>query len=217
MSSGRVVRSTGVNPGKEHTMSKVFTGASMSLDGYIAGPNESGFEHLFKWYGNGDVAVPTADPDMTPQMTPASAEHFRRIRDMTGAIVVGRKLFDFTSGWGGNHPLGVPVVVLTHSVPDGWPREDAPFTFVSEGIERAVEVAKELAGDKVVGLNGGMIARQALDAGLLDEIWVDLIPVLLGAGTPFFSELAKAPVELEGPISNVQGTDVTHLRYRVKR
>jgi dihydrofolate reductase len=198
-------------------MSKVFTGASMSLDGYISGPNESGFEHLFKWYGNGDVAVPTADPELTPHMTEVSAEHFRAIRDMTGSIVVGRKLFDYTNGWGGNHPLGVPVVVLTHSVPDGWPREDAPFTFVSEGIERAVEVAKELAGDKVVGLNGGMIARQALDAGLLDEIWVDLIPVLLGAGTPFFSELAKAPVELEGPISNVQGTDVTHLRYRVKR
>jgi dihydrofolate reductase len=189
----------------------------MSLDGYIAGPNESGFEHLFKWYGNGDVAVPTADPAMTVQMTQTSADHFRAIRDMTGAIVVGRKLFDFTSGWRGNHPLGVPVVVLSHSVPEGWPRDDAPFTFVSEGIERAVEVAKELAGDKVVGLNGGMIARQALDAGLLDEIWVDLVPVLLGGGTPFFSELAKAPVDLEGPISNVQGTDVTHLRYVVKR
>jgi dihydrofolate reductase len=198
-------------------MSKVFTGTSMSLDGYIAGPADSGFEHLFKWYGNGDVAVPTADPAMTMQMTQASAERFRAVRDMTGAIVVGRKLFDFTGGWGGNHPLGVPVVVLTHSVPDGWPRDDAPFTFVSEGIERAVEVADELAGDEVVGLNGGVIASQALDAGLLDEIWVDLVPVLLGGGMPFFSALAKVPVELEGPTSTVQGRDVTHLRYRVKR
>jgi dihydrofolate reductase len=198
-------------------MSKVFTGASMSLDGYISGPAESGFEHLFKWYGNGDVTVPTADPAITMQMTQTSADHFRAIIEMSGAIVVGRKLFDSTGGWGGNHPMGVPVVVLSHSVPDGWPRDDAPFTFVSEGIERAIEVAKELAGDKVVGLNGGTIARQALDAGLLDEIWVDLVPVLLGAGTPLFAELAKAPVELEGPISNVQGTDVTHLRYRVKR
>jgi dihydrofolate reductase len=198
-------------------MSKVFTGASMSLDGYISGPAESGFEHLFKWYGNGDVTVPTADPAITMQMTQTSADHFRAIIEMSGAIVVGRKLFDSTGGWGGNHPMGVPVVVLSHSVPDGWPRNDAPFTFVSEGIERAIEVAKELAADKVVGLNGGTIARQALDAGLLDEIWVDLVPVLLGAGTPLFAELAKAPVELEGPISNVQGTDVTHLRYRVKR
>jgi dihydrofolate reductase len=198
-------------------MSKVFTGASMSLDGYVSGPAESGFEHLFKWYGNGDVVVPTADPALTMQMTQESADYFREVRDLSGAIVVGRKLFDFTGGWGGNHPLDVPVVVLTHSVPDGWLRDDAPFTFVSEGIERAVEVAKELAGDKVVGLNSGMIASQALDAGLVDEIWVDLVPVLLGGGTPFFSGLAKAPVELEGPTSAVQGRDVTHLRYRVKR
>jgi dihydrofolate reductase len=198
-------------------MSKVYTGASMSLDGYTSGPNESGFEPLFKWYGNGDVAVPTADPELTPHMTQVSADHWRVVTGLTGAIVVGRKLFDFTNGWGGNHPLGVPVVVMTHSVPDGWPRDDAPFTFVSEGIERAIEIARGVAGDKGVGLNGGEIARQALDAGLLDEIWVDLVPVLLGDGTPFFSQLGDAPVELEGPISNVQGTDVTHLRYVVKR
>ncbi len=198
-------------------MSKVFTGASMSLDGYVSGPNESGFEHLFKWYGNGEVAIETADPGMTVQMTPENADHWRVVAQMAGALVVGRKLFDFTNGWGGTHPLGVPVIVLTHSVPDGWPRDDAPFTFVSEGIERAVAVAKELAGDKAVGLNSGMIASQALEAGLIDEIWVDLVPVLLGGGTPFFSELAKTPFELEGPLSIVDGTDVTHLRYRVRR
>jgi dihydrofolate reductase len=197
-------------------MTKVFTGASMSLDGYIAGPGESGFEHLFKWYGNGDVVVPTTDEELTMRMTPVSAEHFRSLMDMTGALVVGRRLFDSTGGWGGNHPLGVPVVVLTHSVPDGWPREGAPFTFVSDGIERAVGQAKELAGEKVVGVNGGVIARQCLDAGLLDEIWVDLVPVLLGGGTPFFEELERAPVELEGPVSVTEGTDVTHLRYRVR-
>ena len=198
-------------------MSKVFTGASMSIDGYISGPNESGFEHLFKWYGNGDVAVPTADPAMTPQMTQTSADHFRTLVEQTGALVVGRKLFDHVNGWNGNHPMGVPVVVLSHSVPDGWPRDDAPFTFVSEGIERAIEVAKELAGEKVVGVNGGTIARQCLDAGLLDEIWVDLVPVLLGDGTPFFSQLGTAPIVLEGPLSAAEGRDVTHLRFRVVR
>jgi dihydrofolate reductase len=160
--------------------------------------------------------VPTTDEELTMRMTPVSAEHFRSLMDMTGALVVGRRLFDSTGGWGGNHPLGVPVVVLTHSVPDGWPREGAPFTFVTDGIGRAVEQAKELAGDKVVGVNGGMIARQCLDAGLLDEIWVDLVPVLLGGGTPFFDELERAPVELEGPVSVTEGTDVTHLRYRVR-
>jgi dihydrofolate reductase len=198
-------------------MSKVYTGASMSLDGYIAGPDESGFEHLFQWYANGDVEVRTTDPQMTLHMTDVSAAHFRGLIEATGALVVGRKLFDSTGGWGGNHPMGVPVVVLTHSVPDGWPREGAPFTFVSEGIEAAIEQAKALAGDKVVGVNGGTIARQCLDAGLLDEIWVDLVPVLLGGGTPFFEQLGTAPVPLEGPVAVQAGTGVTHLRYRVPR
>jgi len=79
-------------------MSKVYTGASMSLDGYISGPDESGFEHLFQWYANGDVEVPTTKPEMTLRMTPVSAAHFRGIVENTGAIVVGRKLFDFTGG-----------------------------------------------------------------------------------------------------------------------
>jgi dihydrofolate reductase len=195
-------------------VSKVYTGASMSLDGYISGPNESGFEHLFQWYGNGEVEIPTTKPDMTLRTTPQSAEHWAKVMDMTGSIVVGRRLFDYTSGWGGEHPIGKPVVVLTHTPPADWP-EDTPFTFVTEGIEAAIATARELADGKGVGLNGGQIARQALDAGLLDEIWVDLVPVLLGAGTPFFPELAKAPVTLEGPLSTVQGDAVTHLRYRV--
>lgn len=198
-------------------MTTVYTGASMSLDGYIASPADSGFEHLFRWYSNGDVEVPTAQPELTMRMTPEGAEHFQALIEMTGALVVGRRLFDQTSGWGGNHPIGVPVVVLTHSVPDGWPREDAPFTFVSDGIEHAIEQAAELAGDKAVGVNGGTIARQCLDAGLLDEIRVDLVPVLLGGGTPFFGQLAGAPVELEGPLSVGDDAGVTHLRYRVRK
>jgi dihydrofolate reductase len=198
-------------------MTKVYTGASMSLDGYISGPDETGFEHLFRWFGNGDVVVETTQPELTMRLTPVSAEHWRGIVEGTGAIVVGRRLFDLTGGWGGNHPMGVPVVVLTHSVPDGWPREDAPFTFVTEGIERAVETAKGIAGDKAVGVNGGTMARQALEAGLIDEIGIDLVPVLLGGGTPFFDHVDGAPYVLEGPISVVRGVDVTHLRYRVHR
>jgi dihydrofolate reductase len=197
-------------------MTRVYTGASVSLDGYIAGPEESGFEYLFKWYGNGDVEVPTANPDIPIRTTEASARHFQSVIDQTGSLLVGRKLFDLTNGWGGTHPMGVPVVVLTHRPPTDWPRGGTPFTFVSEGIERAVEEAKALAGDKVVGVNGGAIASQCLDAGLLEEVWVDLVPVLLGGGTPYFSRLQRAPVELEGPISVVDSADVTHLRYRVR-
>jgi dihydrofolate reductase len=197
-------------------MSTVYTGASMSLDGYIAGPNESGFEHLFKWYGNGDIEVPTAKPDMTLRMTGTSVEHWRAVMATTGALVVGRKLFDFTNGWDGRHPMDKPVVVLTHEPPGDWP-EGTDFAFVTEGIDAAIATARELAGDKGVGLNGGTIASQALEAGLLDEIWVDLVPVLLGDGTPFFKQLSNVPIELEGPLSVVEGEDVTHLRYRVRR
>jgi dihydrofolate reductase len=197
-------------------MSKVYTGASMSLDGYISGPNETGFEHLFKWLGSGDVEVPTAKPEMTMRMTQVSAEHWREVMDMSGALVVGRKLFDFTNGWDGLHPMGVPVVVLTHSVPDGWEPEGEHFAFVTDGIESAIGKARELAGGKGVGLNAGTIASQALSARLLDEVWIDLVPVLLGGGTPFFDQLEGAPFVLEGPLSVVEDADVTHLRYRVR-
>ena len=198
-------------------MSKVYTGASMSIDGYIAGPENSGFEHLFAWYGNGEVEIPNeTHPDLTLRVTEVSAEHLRTITEMSGAIVCGRKLWDFTDAWGGRHPMGVPVVVLTHSVPDGWEREGEWFTFVTDGgVEAAVAKAKEIAGDKGVALNGGEIASQALDAGLVDEVWVDLVPVILGAGTPFFSGLSKRPVALEGPLNIGDGRAVTHLRYRV--
>jgi dihydrofolate reductase len=197
-------------------MTKVYTQASMSLDGYIAGPGDTGFDHLFSWMSNGDVAVPTTHPDMTPHLTAASAEHFRSLMETTGALIAGRRLFDSTDGWGGEHPLGPPVVVVSHTVPEGWPREGVRFTFVADGIASAMQQAKALAGDKAVLVNGGTVARQCLEAGLLDEVWVDLVPVLLGTGTPFFGELSSAPVRLEGPVSIVDGTDVTHLRYRVR-
>ena len=199
-------------------MTKICTGATMSLDGYIAGPNESGFDKLFQWYGNGDVARPTTHADMTMQLTQVSYDHLERYLDSVGAFVVGRHLFDMTSGWGGIHPLDKPVVVLSHSdrTPEGW-TGDEPFTFVGDGIEAAITQAKEIAGGKDVGLNGGTIAAQALDAGLLDEVWIDLVPVLLGAGTPFFKGLVGAPVDLEGPVSITEGNAVTHLRYRVVR
>src|SRR5262245_35683353 len=180
-------------------MTRVYTGASMSLDGYIAGPGETGFEHLFKWTSSGDVELPTANPGRALRMTHENAEYLKGVIDNTGVLVVGRRLFDVTGAWGGRHPMDRHVIVVTHRVPEGWPREGESFTFGTDGIESAIARAKEMAGDKVVGVNGGTIARQCLDAGLLDEIWVDLVPVLLGGGTPFFGELAAAPVVLEGP------------------
>jgi dihydrofolate reductase len=193
-------------------MNKVYTGASMSLDGFVAGPNETGFEYLFAWYGNGEIAVPTANPAITLQLTEANARHQQRLLDQTGAIVVGRKLYDATNAWGGQHPMGVPVVVLTHHPPE--PREG--FHFVTTSIEDAVAMAAELAGDKVVGVNAGTIATQSYAAGLLDEVWIGLVPVILGAGRPFFDGLG-GPVTLDGPLEIAEGTGVTHLRYAVPR
>lgn len=197
-------------------MGKVYTAASVSVDGFISGPRESGFDHLFQWMSEGDVEVPTARADMTFQTSAPSAAYFRELIGNTGVLVVGRKLFDLTQGWGGTHPFGTPVVVVTHRAPQDWPHQDAPFTFVTGGIESAIETARELAGDRWIGVNGGQIATQCLEAGLLDEIHVDLVPVLLGDGVPFFGTLGSAPVVLDGP-AVTQSTGVTHLRYRVRR
>ncbi|MGK5685132.1 dihydrofolate reductase family protein [Actinoplanes sp. URMC 104] len=197
-------------------MGKVTTGASMSIDGYIAGPGESGFDLLFQWYNNGDVEVPTAMPGLTMRTSAVSAGHLKRLFERTGALLVGRHLYDFTNAWGGRHPMDVTTVVLTHRPPEDRPLADENFVFVTEGIEAAVARAKEIAGDLDVGVNGGQMARQCLDAGLLDEIHVDLVPVLLGAGTPFFDGLAGGPVRLEGPVEIVPGDAVTHLRYLVR-
>ena len=198
-------------------MGKVTTGATMSIDGYIAGPNETGFDLLFQWYGAGDVEVRTGHPDMTFRVSDASAKHYRELIASTGALVVGRHLYDFVNGWGGRHPMDVTTVVLTHRLPEDRPAADENFVFVTGGVEEAVETARKIAGDKNVGVNGGQMASQCLDAGLLDEVSVDLVPVILGDGTPFFSSLGIKPVQLEGPISVTEGLDVTHISYRVRK
>jgi dihydrofolate reductase len=197
-------------------MSKVTAGATMSLDGYIAGPEESGFDLLFQWYGNGDVEIPSASPDVPPiRLSAASAELIKQEWENTGALLVGRYLYDMTKAWGGRHPMNVTTVVLTHQRPADRPEDDENFVFVTDGIEAAVAKAKELAGDKNVGVNGGQMARQSLAAGLLDEVGVELVPVVLGGGKTLFGEIG--PVQFEGPTTVVQGTGVTHLRYRVEK
>jgi dihydrofolate reductase len=197
-------------------MAKVTAGATMSLDGFIAGPEESGFDLLFRWYGDGDQEIPSASPDVPPvRVSAASAQLLREEWGALGALVVGRHLYDFTSAWGGRHPIDVTTVVLTHRPPEDRPMADENFVFVTTGIEDAVARAREIAGDRDVGVNGGQMARQALDAGLLDEIGVELVPVLLGSGTPLFSDPQSPPIQFDGPIRVVEGVGVTHLRYRV--
>lgn len=195
-------------------MATVVANMSMSLDGFIADLHDD-VGPLFDWYQAGPVTTPTASEQWSFNTDEASADHLREGLRSIGALVCGRRLFELTHAWGGRHPVGCPVVVLTHTVPTGWPRDDAPFTFITEGIEAAVTQAKALAGDKSVAVATPTITQQCLNAGLLDAISVDLVPVLLGSGIPFFAHLRDTPVTLEDPEITV-GTRVTHLYFRVR-
>jgi dihydrofolate reductase len=202
-------------------MGKVSTGLSMSLDGFIAGPNDGpeqplgeGGERLFAWYSGGDTEYRLPGTEMVFRVSPQSAELLREAHSKMGAFVTGRRTFDITNGWGGRPPLGVPTFVVTHTVPQEWVYEGSPFTFVTEGVESAVEQAKTVAGDKDVAVGAASIAQQCLRAGLLDEIHIDLVPVLLGGGVRFFEHLGTTPIELERT-RVIEAPGVTHLTFRV--
>src|SRR3954470_672634 len=147
-------------------MGKVIANASMSLDGYIA-KDDNTIGRLFDWLQNGDVEFVSPSGDLTFHLSQRSAEHWRSFVGGVGAIVCGRTLFDFTDGWGGRHTIDLPVVVVTHQVPEDWvdAHPDAAFTFVTDGVGTAVARAQEIAGDRVVAVTAGTIARQCLEAG----------------------------------------------------
>jgi dihydrofolate reductase len=195
-------------------MGKVTAVLSMSLDGFIAAPDDT-VPHIFDWYENGEVRVEWPGNDMVSNVTPASAEHLKIIMGGVGALVVGRRVFDITDGWGGHHPAGVPVFVVSHRGPDGWTHDPSLTTFVNDGVASAVEQAQAVAGDKSIGVAGPNIAQQCLDLGLLDEIVVQLVPVLLGDGIPFFVRRDE-PVLLENP-TVIEGDRVTHLTYKLRK
>ncbi len=197
-------------------MGQVIASASMSIDGYIA-KHDNTIGRLFDWLQNGEVAFPTVDDRITFHMTAPSAEYWRTWLDGLGALVCGRTLFDFTGGWDGMHTMGVPVVVVTHQVPTEWveAHPDAPFHFVTEGVQAAVAKAQEVAGERTVAVTAGTIARQCLELGLLDAVAVDLVPVVMGGGRPFFGELSTDDVPLGDPIECVPGDRVTHLVFPV--
>lgn len=195
-------------------MGKVIASASMSLDGYIA-KEDNTIGRLFDWLQNGEVESPTATEDLTFHLSPKSAEHWRQWVSGLGALVCGRTLFDFTDGWGGRHTMDIPVVVVTHQAPTGWveAHPDALFHFVTDGVETAVAKAQELAGDRTVAVTAGTVARQCLELGLLDEVAIDLVPVVMGSGRPFFGALKVEDVPLGDPTVCIQGDRVTHLVF----
>jgi dihydrofolate reductase len=204
-------------------MGKVIAGFSTSLDGFIAGRNDSpeqplgeGGERLFEWFFSGDREFTMPSGTMTLKLSPASAEAVADVFRGIGAIVSGRRMFDVANGWGGRHPIDVPVFVVTHSVPHDWIQQNkgAPFTFVTDGVESAVEQAKQAAGDKIVGVGGANVAQQCLELGLLDEIYVQLVPVLLGGGVRLFDHSGTAAPDLE-TTRVIDAPGVTHLTFRV--
>jgi dihydrofolate reductase len=202
-------------------MSRVRTGHSTSLDGFIAGPNDGpeapmgeGGERLLGWYAAGDTEYRLPGTEMVFKVSAQSAELLRETRRTTGALVTGRRTFDLTRGWGGRHPLDVPVFVVSHTVPQQWVHEGSPFTFVTDGLESALERAKAIAGDKDVGVIGASLVQQCIRAGLLDEIHLDLVPILLGDGVRLLDDPGTEPIELEST-RVIEGAGVTHLTFWV--
>ncbi len=193
-------------------MGKVVMYASVSVDGFIADENDQPGP-LFDWLLGGDV--PLAESGVL-KVSRVSYDYIRPYWDSVGVTIAGRHVFDMTDGWDGVPPSGVAhVVVVTHRPPpEGW-NPAAPFSFV-EGVAAAVARAQELAGDRMVEVAAGDVGGQALAAGLVDEVRMDVAPVVFGSGKRFFGAV-DAQHLLDGPDVVIQGDGVLHLRYRVRR
>jgi dihydrofolate reductase len=189
-------------------MAQVICDMSMSLDGYVTGPNDSR-ENPF-----GDGAGMMHDW-ISDAATDEDRALLQEMLDGVGAIVMGRTSFDKNEGdggWGEGGPVGdIPCFVVTHHEPAT--THPSIYTFVTDGVASAIEQAKKVAGDKVVGLHGATVMQQGLPLGLVDEIRVHVIPVLLGGGTPLFAHLDSA-ISLERT-SALATPAATHLSFRV--
>src|SRR5579884_175633 len=196
-------------------MAQVLTHMCMSLDGFVADPDDNPAE-LFEWYWGGEVVVPSAEDTMSFSVDAASAPVLRDLTSGCGAVIAGRRLFDQSDGWGDNHPAGGRVVVVTHRRPPEGSSERFPRTTFTGSVEEAVATAKEIAGDKFVTIASANIIQQALNLGLVDELCISLVPVLFGDGIRYFGDLLGGHVVLDDPVV-VQGTRALHLRYPVRR
>ncbi|TWF77658.1 dihydrofolate reductase [Pseudonocardia hierapolitana] len=191
-------------------MSKVVMQTIVSVDGFIATDDDQ-VGPLFDWFGTGDRPL----YENGPLVTGRSYDYYRPMLDAIGALVVGRHVFDITDGWGGRPPAGDHCVVVSHRpAPDGWDTS-APFHFVDD-VSDAVRLAKELAGDRTVSIAAGDVGGQIFEAGLVDEVALDVVPVVFGTGKRYFGRLSKQ-VLLEDPDEVVQGDRVLHLRFRVRK
>lgn len=201
-------------------MTKVVIDMSMSLDGFVAGPDDEsqplgrhGGMHIFDWYFSGTQEY--RDRRFRPQPGP-NREEVERMFAESGAFIFGRRTYEITNGWDGRHPVdGAPTFVLTHNPPVDYPRGPSNLTFVTDGIESAIRQARAVAGTKDIKLGGTSPGKQALAAGRCDEILIHLVPFLLGGGVRLFEALPGG-IRLD-KISVSDGPFATHLRYRVVR
>jgi dihydrofolate reductase len=202
-------------------MGKVVADITTSLDGFIAGPNDGpelplgeGGEHLHQWLF--DLASWREPHGLAGGKTNRDSEVLDEAFKAAGAIVLGRRMFDNAHGWGENPPFHMPVFVLTHEARGPEAKEGGTtFTFVTDGIESALEQARAAAGDRNVNVAGGAnTIGQFLQAGLLDEIQIHIAPMLLGDGIRLFEHLGAGQIELERT-RVIDSPGVTHLRFRV--
>ncbi|MGH9090830.1 MAG: dihydrofolate reductase family protein [Acidimicrobiales bacterium] len=196
---------------------------SMSLDGFITGPNAS----LHNPLGDGGLRLhewlfPVAagrDHQAAAQQLPSGSVN-RQVYDeimSTGAVITGRGTFEGAGGWGGDHYDGVPIYILSRGPAPDWAATWPAVRYVS-ALEAAVRDARYAAGDKHVLVHGaGVVARRALTAGLLDELEITLVPVLFGEGRPLFEHLGIGHRELERTRALIGEGGVTHVHYRVRR
>ena len=201
-------------------MGKAILGcASVSADGYIADA-EGQIGALFDWMSAGDVEWKMSESDEYAMRTAqASKDFMQSVYPEIGAVIMGRNLFDQTNGWNGVPAAGDHVFVVTHQAPTGWEHEGtAPFTFVTDGVESAIKQARDYCGDRIVDVAAGQMGGQALRLGLIDQIVMNVVPVVFGGGRPFFGGMEPGDdIMLGNPSLVAEGNRVTHLLYDVAR
>jgi dihydrofolate reductase len=222
---------------RRSTVPKLTFDISMSLDGFIAGPDMTpdkglgeGGERLHRWAF--ETAGFRKGHGRSGGVDNPSSAVIEEMLTASGAVIMGRRMFGGGDGpwgdpawgptpwegwWGDEPPFHSPVFVLTHHPRETLVKGETTFTFVTDGIESALRQARDAAGGRDVALGGGAnVAQQYLRAGLLDEVQIHLVPVLLGRGVPLFANLEPKQVGLECT-RVIEAPDVTHLRYRVVR
>jgi dihydrofolate reductase len=194
----------------------------VSVDGFIADKNDD-VGSLHEWYFNGDTPIRDRDASDFDHsgagarfaVSSASADYVRSVWASIGVIVMGRHLFDLVNGWEGDPPAGEHVVVVSHRPrPEGW-HPEASYHFI-EDVTAAIAKAQELAGERTIAVNAGDVGSQILAAGLVDEVAMDVVPVIFGSGKRYFGGIHDQHV-LDDPHVVIPGERVLHLRFKVRR